>query len=202
MLASPLPQDDHFTLSYIRQPGEEAEVIIGAFERLGQPLVPRGKMTGWYLMVGILGGAALSLFLNIYRSLILLPAFGLTPLIDVSNLILICLVPCLTVYVLMTLYLRRESHLQRTAMMTRIRPDVTVTVTISPEGVSWEAPGSMTRLAWCKIADIDDRNGRIEFDCDATVHYIPAHAFHNQQEQAAFLERVRRLWQPLDPAKP
>jgi hypothetical protein len=202
MLASPLPQDDHLTLSYIRQPGEEAEVIAEAFERLGQPLVPRADKTTWYLMVGILGGAALSLFLNIYRSLILLPAFGLTPLIDVSNLILICLAPCLSVYVLMTLYLRREAHLQRTAMMTRIRPDVTVTVMVTPDGIAWETSCALVRLGWSKIADIEDRNGRIEFDCDATVHYIPAHAFHNQQEQAAFLERVRRLWQPLDPAKP
>jgi hypothetical protein len=202
MLASPLPQDDHFTLSYIRQPGEEAEVIAEAFQRLGQPLVPRRGMTGWYLTVGILGGAAISLFLHIYRSLILLPAFGVTPLIDVSNLILICFVPCLSVYVLMSLFLRREAHLQRTAMMTRIRPDVTVTVTVSPDGIAWETSCASTKLSWSKIADIDDRDGRIEFDSDATVHYIPAHAFHNQQQQAAFLERISGLWQPLESAKP
>jgi len=202
MLAPPLPQGAHFTLSYIRQPGEEAEVIAEAFQRLGQPLLPRGNMTGWYLMVGIVGGAALSLFLNICRSLILLPAFGLTPLVDVSNLILICSVPCLGIYVLMTLYLRREAHMQRTAMMTRIRPDVTVTVTVSPDGISWETSCALVKLSWSKISDIEDRQGRIEFDSDATVHYIPAHAFHNQQEQAAALERIRHLWQPLEPAKP
>lgn len=202
MLASPLPQDDHFKLSYIRQPGEEADVLAEAFQRLGQPLVPRAEKTAWYLMVGILGGAALSLFLNIYRSLILLPAFGLTPLVDVSNLILICSVPCLGLYLLMTLHLRRETHLQRSAMATRIRPDVTVTVTVSPDGMAWDRPGATSRLAWSAICDIAERHGRIEFDSDATVHYIPVHAFRNQQEQAACLERARRLWRPLDPAKP
>jgi uncharacterized membrane protein (DUF485 family) len=202
MLASPLPQDDHFSLSYVRQPGEEAEVLCEAHRRFGLPLVARSGMTSWYLMIGIVGGAALSLFLNIYRSLILLPAFGPTPLIDVSNLILICFFPCLMVYVLMTLYVRRENHLQRTAMATRIRPDATVTVTISPQAIVWERSGATLQLAWAAICDIGERDGRIEFDSDATVHYIPAHAFHNQQEQAAFLERVRGLWQPLDPAKP
>jgi hypothetical protein len=202
MLASPLPQDDHFSLSYLRQPAEEAEVIANAHRRLGQPLAAEGGMSGWYLTIGILGGAALSLFLHVYRSLILLPTFGLTPVIDVSNLILICFVPCLAVYMLTMLHLRRESRLQRIAMAGRVRPDATVTVTVSPDCIAWERPGVASTLAWTAISDIADRDGRIEFDCDVAVHYIPAHAFHNRQEQAAFLERIHALWQPLEPAKP
>lgn len=202
MLPSPLPQDDHFSLSYLRQPAEEAEVIAGAYRRLGLPLVVEGNMSGWYLTIGILAGAAISLFLHIYRSLILLPAFGLTPVMDVSNLILICFVPCLAVYMLTMLDLRRESRLQRIAMAGRVRPDATVTVTVSPNTIAWDRPGVALTLAWTAISDIADRDGRIEFDCDANVYYIPAHAFHNRQEQAAFLERIHGLWQPLEPAKP
>lgn len=202
MLASPLSQDDRFTLSYIRQPVEEAEVIHGSVARLGRPLDRTGGMAGWYLTIGILGGAALSLFLNIYRSLILVPTFGLTPLIDVSNLMLICSIPCLGVYVMVSLSLRREAYAQRVAMARRVRPDATVTVTVSPEAIAWERPGAVTRLAWSEVTDIAEREGRIEFDSDATVHYIPAHAFHNKQEQAAVLGRIRNLWQPPAPAKP
>ncbi|MBZ5762971.1 MULTISPECIES: YcxB family protein [Rhizobium] len=202
MLTSPLSQDDRFSLSYIRQPGEEAHVISEAIGRFGHPLTPRASINGWYLMVGVLGGAALSLFLNIYRSLILLPSFGPTPLIDVFNLMLICSVPCLAVCVLMMLSLRREAYLQRSARASRILPDATVMVSVSPEGIAWERPGATTTLAWTMISAIEERHGRIEFDSEATVHYIPAHAFHNRQEQDAVLARIRNLWQPPAPAKP
>lgn len=202
MLTSPLTQGDRFTLVYIRQPGEEADVIHEAIARHGRMAGERGGMTGWYLMIGVIGGAALSLFLNIYRSMILLPTFGMTPLIDVSNLMLICSVPCLGVYVLVTLSLRREAYSQRMAMAGRIRPDATVTVTVSTEGVAWERPGAVARFTWSEISAIDERHGRIEFDSDAAVHYIPAHAFHNHQEQVAVLACIRNLWQPASPAKP
>jgi hypothetical protein len=202
MHAPSLPQDDRLILSYIRQPGEEAEAMTQAARRLGLPVTPRRNMAGFYLVLGIAGGALLSLFLNVYRSLILVPAFGLTPLIDVPNLALICFFPCLTIYVLLIVYLKREAHLNQAAVASRIRPDVTVTVTVAPDAIVWEWSGAAARMAWNAVSDIAERDGRIEFDSDASVRYIPAHAFHNEQEQAAVLRRVQALWKPSLPAKP
>jgi hypothetical protein len=194
-------QEKTITLSYVRRPAEEAEVLAGAADRLGRPPQPPGGLTTRYLLIGIVGGAGISLFLHAYRSLILLPFLGLTPLVEVSDLLAICSVPCLAVYLLLTLQLRREARQRIAATAARIRPDISVTVTISPQDIAWEREGASVRLAWNDIGDIAQRHGRIEFDSDASVAYIPGHAFHNQQEQAAMLVRIEALWKPKTPAK-
>lgn len=195
------PQDI-IALSYTRQPAEEAEVLSEAAIRFGTPPQPPGGLTARYLLIGLIGGAGISLFLHAYRSLILLPFLGLTPLIEVSDLLAICALPCLVIYLLLTLQLRREARQRLAAVAARIEPDVMVTVSISKQEIAWEWAGNCLRLSWPQISNIALRYGRIEFDSDATVAYIPAHAFHNQQEQAAELGRIKAFWRPAVAAKP
>jgi hypothetical protein len=190
------------TLSYVRQPVEQAEILTEAAGRFGTPLLPQGNLATRYLFIGIVGGAGLSLFLHAYRGLILLPFLGMTPLIEVSDLLTICILPCLLTYLLLMLQFRREARQRLAAMSSRIKPDVVVNVTISAEGIVWDRPGASLRLAWCEISDIAPRLGRIEFDSDAAVSYIPAHAFHNQQEQTVMLQQILALWKRSEPAKP
>lgn len=193
---------DPITLSYVRQPIEEAEVIVEAADRFGTPLQPPGNVAARYLLIGIVGGAGLSLFLHAYRGLILLPILGLTPLIKVSDLLAICLLPCFLTYLLLMIQFRREARQRLIATAARIKPDVTIAVIISGQGIRWASPGTSQQLAWTEITDITPRFGRIEFDSDASVAYIPAHAFHNQQEQAAILARIQAFWRPAETAKP
>jgi hypothetical protein len=193
---------DQITLSYVRQPVEQAEVIVEAAGRFGTPLQQSGNLAARYLFIGIAGGAGLSLFLHAYRGLILLPVLGLTPLIKVSDLLAICILPCFLTYLLLMAQARREARQRLVATAAAIRPDVTVAITITAQGIEWNSPGTSCRLAWTEITDITPRFGRIEFDSDASVAYIPAHAFHNQQEQAAILARIQAFWRPGKTAKP
>jgi hypothetical protein len=195
------PLDDRIVITYIRQPAEHADVMRQAGRRFAAADV-RPRFDGWYLLLGMLGGAGLYFFFYAYRRLVLIPLLGLSPTLETGEILVICLLPCLLAYALLIIYLKHASTVRLAAMKARIRPDVQVTTTISHDGITWESPGSSLRLDWRSVSDIAMRNGRIEFDIDSFVCYIPGHAFHNQQEQAAVLERILAFWAPHEVVNP
>jgi hypothetical protein len=107
---------------------------------------------------------------------------------------MIWLVPTLIVYVLVNLYYRWLTRRRLAALRSRIRPDITINVTIRPEGASWNTAHSSMWFAWREITDITSRNGRIEFDLETFVTYIPLSAFSNREEQDAIFSRILGLW--------
>ncbi|WP_146260095.1 hypothetical protein [Rhizobium tubonense] len=193
--------EDRIVISYVRQPAEHADVMRQAGRRFATTDM-RPSFDGWYLLLGILAGAGLYFFFYAYRRLVLIPLLGLSPTVGTGDILLTCFLPCLLAYALVIIYLRHASTVRLAAMKARIRPDVVVTATISHDGISWDSPGSSLRLDWRSVSDIATRNGRIEFDVDSFVCYIPGHAFRNQQEQAAVLERILAFWAPQEVVNP
>ena len=193
--------DDCIVISYTRQPAEHADVMRQAGRRFAAADT-RPRFDGWYLLLGILAGAGLYFFFYCYRRLVLIPMLGMSPEIGTGDILLICFLPCLLAYALVITYLRYASAARLTAARARIRPDVPVTTTITRGGVTWDSPGSSLHLDWRSVSDIANREGRIEFDIDSFVCYIPGHAFRNQQEQAAVLERILTFWAPQEVANP
>jgi hypothetical protein len=191
--------DDRIVISYIRQPAEHADIMRKAGRRLAAG-DKRPRFDGWYLLFGILAGAGLYFFFYCYRGLVLIPMFGMSPLVGTGDILLICFLPCLLAYLLVIVYFRYASSVRLTTASERIRADVPVTATITRHGVTWDSPGSCLQLDWHSVSDIADRDGRIEFDVESSVFYIPGHAFRTQREQAAVLERILSFWVPREVA--
>ena len=186
-------------VSYVRQPAEHAEIMRQAVLRLGSG--PEGRRDGWYLAAGIAAGAVLYGLTQAGRAP---PATGFAAFLPGGSLGLVLLLaaPCLAAWLALALRSRRRTAARLAALRARIRPDLTVTVLLSPGGLSVEWPGASLRFGWEAVLDVALRAGRIEFEMESDICYLPAHAFRNQQEQAAVLQRILAFRQAAAPAKP
>lgn len=186
---------DRIVVSYVRQPDEHIAVMRQAGRRFAISRRANAYRSGGMLLlcaIGIGGGAA-ALF-HVLRAYFYVPVLGISPSLDESDLMMIWLVPTVIVYVIINLYYRWLTRRRLAAMRSRIRPDIAVTVTMTPEGASWNTAHSSMWLAWAEIIDIGRRDGRIEFDLEAFITYIPLSAFSNQEEPDAVFRRILGLW--------
>lgn len=186
---------ERIVVSYVRQPDEHIAVMRQAGRRFAMRR-PANAYDRWgsFLLWAICGSAGLAGLFHLLRAYLFVPVFGISPLLDENDLMAIWLVPTLIVYVLIVLYYRWLTRRRLAAMRSRIRPDITVTVTMTPEGASWNTAHSSMWLAWGEIIDIGRRNSRIEFDLEAFIAYIPLSAFANQEDQDALFRRILVLW--------
>jgi hypothetical protein len=195
-LMTTLSEDsDRIVVSYVRQPDEHVAVMRQAGRRFAmrRPANAYGRW-GSLLLWAIGGAAGLAGLFHLLRAYFFIPVLGTSPSLDENDLMAIWLVPTLIIYVLIVLYYRWLTRRRLAAMRSRIRPDIAVTVTMTPEGASWDTAHSSMWLAWAEIIDIGRRNGRIEFDLEAFITYIPLSAFSDQEEQDAVFRRILGLW--------
>jgi hypothetical protein len=128
--------------------------------------------------------------------------FGMPHSLDDSDLLMIWLIPSLLLLAAVAIYSRLATRRRFAAMQARIRPDVVVTVTVTSEGASWTTAQSSVWLGWPEIAAIVDFNGRILFELESFVSFIPTSAFANDEERTAILRQILGLWQAGRTAKP
>jgi small-conductance mechanosensitive channel len=196
-------EDDRLILSFVRQPEEHAAVMRQAGRRFG---VRRrrnpAEAGGLALLYAIACGAGIALLFHALRIYVYTPIFDVPSYIDEGTLVFIWLVPTAVLYVLFVLYVRWLTRRRLSMLQARIRPDVTITVTVTPKGASWETAQSSIWLGWSEISDIALRNGRIEFDLESFVTYIPAAAFAGMQQQTAMLKQILGLWRAARAKQP
>ena len=187
--------NDQIIVSYVRQPDEHIAVMRQAGRRLTQRR-PTNAFNRWGLLLlcAIGGGAGAAALFHVLRTYVYIPLLEIPPSLNEGDLMMIWLIPTLIVYVLINLYYRWLTRRGLAALRARIRPDITITVTIDAEGVSWNTAHSSMWLSWGEISDIGRRNGRIEFDLESFVTYIPTSVFSSQEEQDAAFRRILGLW--------
>ncbi|MGZ9724091.1 hypothetical protein [Rhizobium miluonense] len=195
--------DKSITLSFVRQPDEHVAIMRQAGRRfaLRRPSNAQNA-TAWFVLSAIGVGAGLPVLFHLLRGYVFIPVFGLSSSIHEADMAIIWLVPTLIVYVLILVYSRWATRRRLATMQSRIRPDVTITVTANADGASWISTNTTIWLGWREIADISRRNGRIEFDLESFVTYIPASAFSNQGEQDAAFARILGFWRAAHPVQP
>lgn len=115
---------------------------------------------------------------------------------------IIWLVPTLVLYALTLVYFRWLGRRRMATMQTHIRPDILITVTITPKGATWDSKQSSMWLGWSEILDIGLRDKRIEFDLEAFATYIPVAAFFSEAEQQAAFARILGFWRAANPVQP
>ncbi|MFK0166698.1 hypothetical protein [Rhizobium sp. NPDC090279] len=197
-------EDDHaITVSFARQPAEHVAVMRQAGRRFAARQSRNAQSTGAAFFVSaIVVGAALPVSFHLLREYLFIPVFGLSPSIGKGDMAIIWLVPTLILYALILIYSRWLGRRRLAAMQARIRPDVHVIVTITPEGATWNSKQSSIWLAWGEIIDIGLRDGRIEFDLESFAAYIPASAFASQAVQQAAFARILGFWRAANPVQP
>ncbi len=202
-MTTELADDQSVTVSFVRQPAEHVAVMRQAGQRfaLRRPRNAQSE-TAWFFVSAIVVGAALPVFFHLLREYVFIPVFGLSRSIGLGEMAIIWLVPTLIVYALILLYFRWATRRRLRVMQSRLRPDVTVTVTITPEGAAWNSAQTSIWLGWSEILKISRRSGRIEFDTETFVTYIPASAFSDQQAQDAAFARILGLWRAAKPVQP
>jgi hypothetical protein len=194
---------DQIIVSYVRQPDEHIAVMRQTGRRLTQRR-PANAFNRWglFLLCAIGGGAGSAALFHVLRTYVYIPVLGISSSVDETDLMMIWLVPTLIVYVLINLYYRWLTRRGLATLRSRIRPDITITVTITPEGASWNTAHSSMWLAWSEITNIGRRNGRIEFDLESFVTYIPTSVFSSQEEQDAAFRRILGLWKAEQAIQP
>jgi len=198
------PEDDHsMTVSFVRQPDEHLAVMRQAGRRFAARRSPNAQnQAAWFVLSAIAVGAALPVFFHLLREYVFIPIFGLAPSIDKGDMAIIWLVPTLILYALFLTYSTWQMRRRLAAMQARIRPDITITVTITPAGATWNTGQTSIWLAWSEIVDIGLRDKRIEFDLESFATYIPASAFSSEVEQQAAFARILGLWRAANPVQP
>ena len=202
-MTTELEDDRSITVSFIRQPAEHVDVMRQAGRRLAfrRPTNAHNQ-AAWFFVSAIGVGAGLPVLFHLLRTYILVPVFGMPRSMDFGDMAIIWLIPTLIIYALILIYSRWLTRRRLAAMQSRIRPDVTITVTITPEGGSWDSAQTSIWLGWPEIRNIGRRNGRIEFDTESFVTYIPASAFADQAKQDAAFSRILGFWRAAKPVQP
>lgn len=198
------PEDEHsITVSFIRQPDEHVAVMLRAGRRAaGRSPQKAQNDAGWFVLWAIAIGAALPVVFHFLREYIFIPIFGLSPSINKGDMAIIWLIPTLILYALVLTYSSWQVRRRLAAMQARIRPGLTITVTITPDGATCNTEHTSMWLAWSEIVDIGLRDKRIEFDLESFATYIPASAFSDQQAQDAAFARILGLWRAAKPVQP
>lgn len=195
--------DERIAISFVRQPSEHIAVMQETGRRFtARRAVSRYGKLGWALLLAIGCGAGVPALFYFLRNDLFIPIFELPASIDTGDIAFIWLVPTLILYVVLVPYFRWLAARRLAAMQSRIRPNITITVVITPEGASWNTQASSMWLAWSEIQDIGRRNDRIEFDLESFVTYIPVSAFADQAEQDAAFARILGFWRAANPVQP
>lgn len=198
------PEDDQsLTVSFVRQPAEHVDVMRQAGRRLALRRPARAHdQAAWFFISAIGVGAGLPVLFHLLRAYIFVPVFGMSRSMDLGDMAIIWLIPTLIIYALILIYSRWLARRRLAAMQERIRPDVAITVTITPRGGSWDSAQTSIWLGWPEIRDIGRRSGRIEFDTESFVTYIPTSAFADQAAQDAAFARILGFWRAAKPVQP
>jgi hypothetical protein len=196
--------DEPIILSYVRDPAEQVQVMRLAGRRFSSRGNRMSVQTRWgiFLLSAIAAGAGSVIFFHLYRLFFLIPMFGAPLRLDDGDVTIIWLIPSLLLLVGVAIYSRLATRRRFAAMQARIRPDVVVTVMVTPEGASWTTTHSSVWLGWPEIAAIVDFNGQILFELESFVSFIPASAFANGEQRTAILRQILSFWQAGRTAKP
>jgi len=194
---------DSVTVSFMRQPDEHVSVMLRAGRRMARRSPQKAQNeVAWFFISAIAVGAGLPVLFYLLRRYVYVPVFGLSPSIHEADIAIIWLVPSLMIYALILVYSRWAMRQRRAAMHSRIRPGVTITVTANAEGASWASTDTKIWLGWSEIVNISRADGRIEFDLESFVTYIPASAFSDQKAQDAAFARILGFWRAVNPVQP
>ncbi len=197
-------EDEHsITVSFIRQPDEHVAVMLRAGRRVARRSPQKAQNeVGWFFISAIAVASGLPVLFYLLRRYVYVPVFGLSPSIREADIAIIWLVPSLMIYAVILIYYRWAMRRRRTAIRSRIRPSVTITVTANARGASWASTDTKIWLGWNEIIGISRADGRIEFDLESFATYIPASAFSDQQAQDAAFARILSLWRAANPLQP
>ncbi|NLS01426.1 hypothetical protein HGP17_31720 [Rhizobium sp. P38BS-XIX] len=198
------PEDDHsITVSFVRQPAEHVTVMRQVGRRLAARRAPSAQKAAVVLVLSAIAvGATLPVFFDLLRTYVFIPVFDISPLIHRGDMTIIWLVPTLILYALILIYFRWLGRRRMAMMQAHIRPDILITVTITPKGATWDSQQSSIWLAWSEIVDIGFRDTRIEFDLESFATYIPVSAFASEAEQRAAFARILGFWRAANPVQP
>jgi hypothetical protein len=180
------------SLSFKREPQEHAEIMLEAGRRF---MTAPQTIEPWRIFAGAIAlGAVFGLVMEGYRVFILTPLLGIK---DVAPLSVICLqlAPILLIAAgLLFGWARHVRQRRRRLLLARFDHDMFADVDIFKDGIRTSAGPLMVALAWDGIRHITVAFGRIEFEADTFVAYVPERAFTDHQAFQAAARQIRQLW--------
>lgn len=186
------PADRILSLSFSRDPEEHASAMIEAGRKLA---APTGRVSPWgpfFLMIGI--GVAIGVVMESYRAYVLPSLLGTTEIAPLPVILLELLPVVLIGAALVSIYAVRAGARQRRSLVSRFDPHVVIDVDIFRQGIGI-ASGAMTMdIDWTGIRDVITANGRIDFEAEGYMIYIPERAFANHAAYTEGSREIRKLW--------
>jgi hypothetical protein len=186
------PASRILSLSFTRNPGEHADVMLDMGRRMTTAADPLSAWAGFGLAIGF--GAVVGLVMEIHRRFVLPFFLGPSELAPLGTVAL-QLLPLILLFAVLYVFLRfRTARRRREAVMSRLDPRLVIDVDIFTHGLISSSGRFAVEVDWPAVTNIFLDASRIEIECESFAVYLPERAFANR---AAFTEAatdLRRLW--------
>lgn len=185
-------QNRIMSLSFERDPQENAAVMFEAARRRTRS--GASILTGTWLFRFFVYAAAFGLAMELYRRYVLVHLAGLST-IPAFNILMLQVFP---VFILIWLLLSWHSRIDRQrsvkALADRLDKHVFVDIDIYRDGIQAATGKTLVQMNWTAIRDISVLEGRIEFESEAWVSFIPLRAFQDRQDYLRRAKEIQALW--------
>lgn len=180
------------SLSFARDPSEQADVMLEAGRRMTTSTEPMAAWTGFGIAIGF--GVLVGIVMELYRRFILPLVLGPSEVAPLGSVAVQLLPLILLLIALYSVLFVRTKTRRRQAIISKLEPGRVVDVDIFAKGVSMSSGKATIEVDWSGVHDIVADSSRIELECEGFVVYIPARAFDGNAAYAAALKDIRHLW--------
>jgi hypothetical protein len=185
-------KDRIMSLSFQREPGEHADVMLAAGRRM---MTPRKTSYSWSIIGAAVGfGAVVGISMEIYRRFLLSPLLGVDEVTPLTVIVQQLLPLLLLIIALVYAWIRYVRRRRKQTLIDRLEPDLFVDLDVFRDGIRMTAGTLTLSLEWAGIRDILVGAQRIEFESDSFATYVPERAFENRPAFDAAAAQFRQLW--------
>lgn len=180
------------SLSFTRDPGEHADVMLELGRRMTTSADPLSPWTGLGIALGF--GAVVGIAMEVHRRFVLPLVLGPSenaPLGTVAVQVLPLVLLVAAGYVFLHLRVTRR---RRKALISRLRPDLVVDVDIFSDGIVSSSEQFAVEIDWPAVTNIVLDGSRIEIECESFAIYLPERAFSNRTAFTEAARELRSLW--------
>jgi hypothetical protein len=180
------------SLSFARDPSEQADVMLEAGRRMMTSTEPLSAWTGFGIAIGF--GAVVGIVMEIHRRFLLPLVLGPSEIAPLGTVVMQLLPLVLLLAVLYATLHVRTRRSRREAIIARLQPDQVVDVDVFLKGVSMSGGHTTIDVDWPAVKQIIVDDARVELECESFVVYIPARAFDGNISYAEAVKEIRKLW--------
>lgn len=187
------PADRILSISFKRDLEEHADAMFDVGRRLATETKTVSPWIGFGMAIGL--GALIGVTMELHRRFVLPAILGVEDAPPLGTAILQFL-PVLLIAIGVYVFLHlRTIRSQRRAVLSQLRPDLTIDIEIFRQGVTASTGAFNMDVNWSFVSDVYVDGARIEIACESLSIYIPERAFPSRASFTEAFKQIRGVWQ-------